>query len=120
MGKLVVQVFDYSLDGVIREEDTDFFAFCREVPDDPAHEAWVLSSLNGAGVHIMGRITYQGMAQYFPTADSDHPYAEVMNSAPKAVFSRTLTNTDWTNSRIAGGDTAEEIETLRAARDRAT
>ena len=36
-----------------------------------------------AGLHIMGRKTYQGMAEYIPAADADHPYAKVMNSAPK-------------------------------------
>jgi dihydrofolate reductase len=60
----------------------------------------------------MGRVTYQGMAQYFPTA-ADHPYAEVMNKAPKAVFSGTLKTTDWANSSILSGDTSEQIEKLR-------
>ena len=83
MRKLALTVFDYSLDGIIGEEDTEFFKFCREVPDDPAHEAWTLDCLQRADVHIMGRVTYQGMAQYFPTA-TDHPYAEVMNKGRKA------------------------------------
>jgi dihydrofolate reductase len=112
-GKLVVHVFDYSLDGIVGEEDTDFFEFCRQVPDDPAAEAWTLSSLERAAVHIMGRVTYEGMARYFPTAGADDPYAAVMNSAPKAVFSRTLTSTDWAHSVIVSGDTAAEIAKLR-------
>jgi len=112
MRDVVVQVFDYSLDGIIGEEETDFFQFCREVPDDPAHEAWTLNSLQSADVHIMGRVTYEGMAQYFPTAD-DHPYAEVMNRARKAVFSGTLKSSDWSNSTILNGQTAAEIEKLR-------
>jgi hypothetical protein len=33
MRKLVLRVFDYSLDGIIGEENTDFFEFCRQVPD---------------------------------------------------------------------------------------
>ena len=112
MRDVVVQVFDYSLDGIIGEEGTDFFEFCREVPDDPAHEAWTLNSLQSADVHIMGRVTYEGMARYFPTA-ADHPYAAVMNSAQKAVFSGTLQSSDWPNSTILSGQTAEEIEKLR-------
>jgi dihydrofolate reductase len=112
MRKVVLQVFDYSLDGIIGEEETDFFEFCRAVPDDPAQEAWTLSSLERAELHIMGRVTYQGMAQYFPTA-ADHPYAEVMSKASKSVFSGTLKTTDWVNSTILSGDTTEEIEKLR-------
>lgn len=113
MGKLVVQVFDYSLDGIIGTEDTAFFDFCREVPDDPGLEEWRRGKLERAGLHIMGRKTYQGMAGYFPAADAGHPYAEVMNSAPKAVFSSTLKSADWNNTTIINGDTASEIERLK-------
>lgn len=112
MRKVVLRVSEYSLDGIIGEEETAFFEFCRAVPDDPAQEAWTLSSLERAELHIMGRVTYQGMAQYFPTA-TDHPYAEVMNKASKSVFSGTLKTTDWANSTILSGDTTEEIEKLR-------
>jgi len=113
VGKLVVQVFDYSLDGFIGVEDTAFFDFCREVPDDPALEAWRRGVLERAGLHIMGRKTYEGMSSYLPTADADHPYAEVMNDAPKAVFSSTLTSAGWNNTTIVNGDTATEIEKLK-------
>lgn len=112
MRKLVLTLFDYSLDGIIGEEDTEFFEFCRELPDDPAHEAWTLDCLQHADVHIMGRVTYQGMAKYFPAA-TDHPYAEVMNNGRKAVFSGTLETADWANSTILRGDIAKEIETLK-------
>jgi dihydrofolate reductase len=112
MRKVILRASDYSLDGIFGEEDTDFFEFCRAVPDDPAHEAWTLRSLESAAVHIMGRVTYQGMEQYFPTA-AGHPYAEVMNKAAKAVFSGTLRTTVWANSSILSGDTAEQIEKLR-------
>jgi hypothetical protein len=36
---LVPRVFDYSLDGVIATEGTEFFQFCRDLPDDPAEDA---------------------------------------------------------------------------------
>jgi hypothetical protein len=39
MRKLVARVFDYSLDGVIATEGTEFFQFCRDLPDDPAEDA---------------------------------------------------------------------------------
>jgi dihydrofolate reductase len=113
MRKVVVEVFDYSLDGVIGVEDTEFFQFCRDLPDDPGHEAWRLASFERADVHIMGRKTYEGMSSYYPDNDDDNPYAGVMNSAPKAVFSRTLMTTTWANSTIVGGDLATEIGKLR-------
>lgn len=112
MRKLALRVFDYSLDGIIGEEDTGFFDFCREVPEDPAQQAWERASLGGADLHIMGRVTYQGMAQYFPTA-TDHPYRDIMNNARKTVFSTTLTTADWANTTVRGGDTAQEIARLK-------
>lgn len=117
MRTVVLHLFDYSLDGVIGEENTDFFEFCRELPDDTELEAWRLSSLHRADVHIMGRVTYEGAAKYFPTAPADHPYAPIMNSARKAVFSRTLTSADWANSTIISGDTAAEIGKLKQQGD---
>jgi dihydrofolate reductase len=88
MRKLVLQVFDYSLDGIIGVEDTAFFDFCRELDDDAGLEAWRRSALERAGVHIMGRKTYEGMAGYFPTADAGHPYAEIMNTTPPACVGK--------------------------------
>jgi dihydrofolate reductase len=37
-----------------------------------------------------------------------------MNDIPKVVFSRTLQSADWPQTRIARGDTAEEIAGLKA------
>jgi dihydrofolate reductase len=66
-----------------------------------------------AGTHIMGRATYQDMAGFWPT--SSHPSAAPMNDIPKVVFSRTLQSADdWPKTRIARGDTAEEIARLKA------
>jgi dihydrofolate reductase len=113
MRKLVLQVSDYSLDGIIGVEDTAFFDFCRELADDADLEAWRRAALKRAGLHIMGRKSYEGMAEYFPTADASHPYAEIMNAASKAVFSGTLQSADWNNTTIVNGDTAAEIEKLK-------
>jgi dihydrofolate reductase len=117
MRKVVVQVFDYSLDGVLGVEDTEFSEFCRELPDDRGLEAWRLGSYERADVHVMGRNMYQGASQYFPTAPADHPYAKFMNSCRKVVFSSTLTSADWANTTIVNGDTAAEIEKLRQQGD---
>lgn len=121
MRPVVLQVFYYSLDGIIAEEGTEFNEFCRAVPDDPAYEAWLVDCLERASVHIMGRVTYEAMARHFPTATpADHErqattdaIADVMNRTPKAVFSRTLPTADWPESTILRGDTAEEIDALR-------
>ena len=116
MRKLIARVFDYSLDGVIATEDTEFFKFCRDLPDDPAEDAAGREFYAGADLHIMGRTAYQSMASYFPTATGD-PNAEPLNAARKVVFSRTLTTADWANTTIASGDLAEEVDNLRRGGD---
>ena len=65
-----------------------------------------------AGTHIMGHVTYEGMAEFWPKLDN--PVAGAMNDIPKVVFSRTLRSAGWPESRIASGDTAEEIARLKA------
>jgi len=51
------------------------------------------------------------MAQYWPS--SKDPEAPMMNDLPKIVFSRTLDKVEWKNSRLAKGNIADEIATLK-------
>jgi dihydrofolate reductase len=60
----------------------------------------------------MGRNTYEEMAGFWPV--SRDAYAAPMNQIPKVVFSRTLERADWPESRIARGNLADEIATLKA------
>jgi dihydrofolate reductase len=69
-----------------------------------------------AGAHLMGRTTYEEMASYWPS--SPHEYAAPMNEIPKVVFSKGLDRADWPKSRIARGDLAEEIATLKREFDK--
>lgn len=80
-------------------------------PEDDELVAWKAASLREAGTHIMGRVTYQEMASVWPKETG--VYAEVMNQIPKVVFSTTLASADWPESRIVGGDLAEEIGRLK-------
>jgi dihydrofolate reductase len=114
--KLIARVYDYSLDGVIATEDTEFFQFCRDMPDDPAEDVTGREFYAGADLHIMGRAAYQSMSSYFPTVSGD-PNADVLNAGRKVVFSRTLKTADWANTTIARGDLAEEIGQLRQGGD---
>jgi dihydrofolate reductase len=80
-------------------------------PEHSEVEAWKLAFVRQAGTHIMGRITYEAMAAYWPSATN--VYAAPMNSIPKVVFSRTLQTAEWAGSRIAHGGLAEEIDALK-------
>ena len=80
-------------------------------PEEDDVVEWKASSLREAGTHIMGRITYEDMAAVWPK--SAGVYADLMNEIPKVVFSKTLTDADWPESRIAGGELAEDIDQLK-------
>jgi dihydrofolate reductase len=80
--------------------------------EDEEVRRWKVQSLHEVGTHIMGRVTYEQMASYWPY-NGPAEYAELMNAIPKVVFSRTLTKAEWKESRIAGGDLREEIANLR-------
>src|SRR5215211_7565216 len=117
MRKLIATVFNYSLDGLLADEGTEFWKFCFDLPenrepDDSAH----LGFLQSAYAHIMGRTAYEGISGAMTTA-TDHPFAPILNAARKVVFSRTLKTADWANTTIAAGDTADEIDELRLRGD---
>src|SRR5919202_6690976 len=73
--------------------------------------AWNLRALDAAGVHAMGRRSYEIMGPYW--AASQGPVATSMNEKPKAVFSRTLEEADWGPVEIFG-DLAAGIAELKA------
>lgn len=72
---------------------------------------WKLDRIRRAGTHIMGRVTYEEMADYWPSSTDE--YAAPMNEIPKVVFSKTLERAPWPESSIASGDLADEIAALR-------
>lgn len=65
---------------------------------------------------LFGRVTYQGMASYWPTPvamANDPIIAEKMNMISKIVFSRTLEKADWNNTRLIKANVAEEVTKLK-------
>ena len=118
MRKLIATVFNYSIDGLLADPETDFWEFCFSLPennepDDPAQ----LNFLRGAYAHIMGRTAYKAISTSMTTTAADHPFADILNAGRKVVFSRTLKTAEWNNTTIAAGDTAEEVDTLSQGGD---
>jgi dihydrofolate reductase len=62
---------------------------------------------------LLGRVTYQEWADYWPTS-TDEPFAAFINNTPKYVVSTTLDNVAWQNSTLLKGNLAEEIARLKA------
>jgi dihydrofolate reductase len=77
----------------------------------PEMDAYSLAQLKTAGMLLFGRVTYQGMAAYWSTAKGE--VADLMNDLPKAVFSRTLTQAEWKNTRLVKSDAARAVATLK-------
>ena len=118
MRKLIATVFNYSLDGLLADEGTDFWEFCFSLPenrepDDPAQ----LDFLQGAHAHVMGRTAYEAISRSMTTTATDHPFAEILTAGRKVVFSRTLETAEWANTTIAAGDTTDEVDKLRQGGD---
>jgi len=108
MRRLILQT-GISIDGYVAALDKSH-PWGAEGEDDGI-KRWVLGSVWAAGAHLMGRVTYEEMASFWPTSTSD--YARPMNEIPKVVFSKTLQHGDWPETRIAGGDLREEVERLK-------
>lgn len=84
---------------------------------DEEFNEFAVEQTSSVDMLLFGRVTYLGMASYWPTpaAIADDPQvAALMNSLPKVVFSKTLQSADWENSRLIRDQAQEEILKLKA------
>jgi dihydrofolate reductase len=123
MRKVIVNEF-MSLDGVAQapggaDEDTSGgFAhggWHMSYMEDELARRWVLASIVEAGGFLLGRRTYEIFAAYWPNApEEERVIAEPLNSKPKFVASRRLTEPlEWRNSTLVDGDVAAAVATLK-------
>jgi dihydrofolate reductase len=118
-----VIVYEFmSLDGVVQapggaEEDTD---------DGFAHGGWshpyfdealgaeIFAGMETTDALLFGRRTWRGMADAWPDRGGD-PYADKMNSLPKYVASRTLTDADmrWNSTLLPADGAIAAIRELK-------
>jgi dihydrofolate reductase len=97
-----------SLDGYFGglNGEIDWFGFDEESME------WSRKIMGAAGSIVMGRRTFELMAQFWPTqsARDQEPYiAEHMTDLPKIVFSRTLDSSSWKNTKFVSGPVADVI-----------
>ncbi|MEZ7125806.1 dihydrofolate reductase family protein [Nonomuraea sp. AD125B] len=85
----------------------------KVVPDDN-HFAYRLQLLSSAIGLVLGRATYEGFAQSWPTMTGD--VADKIDSLPKHVASTTLTETTW-NARVLADDAVEAVARLKEVGD---
>jgi dihydrofolate reductase len=98
-----------SLDGVMESPEEWAFSYSN----DEMEEANT-SGKAASDALLMGRMTYEQMAAYWPNQPGGTPMVAYINSVPKYVVSTTLEEPlEWNNSTLIGGDVAEEISRLK-------
>jgi dihydrofolate reductase len=106
MRKVVAGLF-ITLDGVVESPDQwslDNF--------DEDMMAGMTSHIAAEDAVLLGRVTYQEWASYWPSS-TDEPYASHINNTPKYVVSTTLDKVEWKNSTLVKGNLAKEIARLK-------
>ncbi|MBT2459220.1 dihydrofolate reductase family protein [Streptomyces sp. ISL-86] len=113
----IILMMSMSLDGFIEgpERQIDW-----HLVDDELHRHFN-EELRSFGGFLNGRVTYELMAGFWPTADADPeitgPMAEfagIWRDMPKYVYSRTLREAGW-NSTIVRDVVPSEVAAIKAA-----
>ncbi len=112
MRKLFLQI-NVSLDGFIEDAAGEIdWQFA-----DAEFEAFIDATLQSIDAMVFGRVAFEKLAQYWPTAsppEASEVQVRLMHELPKYVVSDRLGRTDWNNSHIVGGgEVAAEIEALK-------
>lgn len=108
-----------SLDGFTSGENEQLDWLVPHATQPEAHEVF-RRLRERADTILLGRVNYEGFHGYWPRVKND-PEASANDKAisrwlddtNKVVFSRTLREVTWANSRLARRDAAEEVATLK-------
>ncbi len=105
-----------SLDGYIEGENREID---WHLVDEELHTHFN-RELSPMGGFLSGRVTYELMARFWPTADKDPSstppmveFARIWRDMPKIVYSRTLERADW-NTTVVRDVVPEEVMRLKA------
>ena len=120
-GRRVVGNIALSLDGRVNGKggDYDMGWIGPHALSDVARDHMVRTTSPGTTA-LLGRKNHDGFAGFWPgvardeSADPrDRAFAQWLDSVEKVVFSTTMTESSWTNTRVVDGDPAEEVGRLR-------
>lgn len=112
----IILMMSVSLDGFFEGPDRELD---WQMVDDELHSHFN-EELSTMSAFLDGRVTYELMAGFWPTADQDPSstppmveFASIWRDMPKIVFSRTLEHADW-NTTVVREVVAEDILKLKA------
>lgn len=97
-----------SLDGVMESPEE----WAPPYSNDEMEEANA-AGMAASGAMLLGRVTYEGLAAYWPNQPSGDPMVDHINSARKYVVSTTLEEVEWNNSTLITENIVEEITELK-------
>lgn len=97
-----------SLDGVMESPEQWAFPYANDEVEEVNHAGMAASD-----TLLLGRVTYQEFAAYWPNQSSDVPIAAYINTVPKVVVSTTLHTVAWRNSTLIRTNVAEELTRLK-------
>jgi dihydrofolate reductase len=109
MRRIIVEA-EVSLDGVIGGDSPEFWSQVFKYHAADVSE-YLKNLLFTAGALLIGRKTYEGFAQIWPTRNGED--ADRINSMPKYVASRSLKEPLAWNAKLMEGDIAKEIGKLK-------
>lgn len=114
MRKLIV--FNHvSLDGYFTDANGDM-RFAQNPIPDAEWDAFVSSNAGAGGTLVFGRVTYDLMVSFWPTSMAAQQMPDVaqrMNALPKVVFSRTMQEATWQNTKLVNSDITGEIKRMK-------
>jgi dihydrofolate reductase len=114
MGRIVVTEF-VSVDGVMEDpggsEDFKHSGWSFEISRGDEGEKFKLEETLGSEALLLGRVTYEGFAEAWPSRDGE--FADKFNGMPKYVVSSTLKDPEWQNTTVIAGDLPEQVAKLR-------
>jgi dihydrofolate reductase len=107
-----------SLDGYFTGRNGDLSWAHRQSQNDKEFQEFVAGNASGGDSELLfGRVTYEMMIAYWPTPaakQNDPVVAEGMNRRRKIVFSRTLDEAEWENTRVVKSDPAAEVKRMKS------
>jgi dihydrofolate reductase len=105
MGKIVVSQF-VSVDGVVEDpggsEGWDRGGWAFKYERGPEGDKFKLDELMGADALLLGRTTYEGFAEAWPSREGE--FADKFINMAKYVVSATLEDPSWNNTTVIGPD----------------
>jgi dihydrofolate reductase len=114
MRKIIVSEF-MTLDGVMEDpggsEKKKYGGWAFKFERGPEGDKFKLDEIRDSGALLLGRITYQGFAEAWPSRTGE--FADLMNGMPKYVVSTTLKRPAWNNSSVISQNIAEEVSRLK-------